>query len=259
MGAEPILRVHPASGAAPRGMALSDAELIALYSPADRAIPRVRANFISSIDGSATSGGLSGELGGPADKRVFDIIRQVADVVLVAAGTVRSEGYGPMRVGLDAAAWRLANGLPEHPAFAIVTASLDLDPSSPIFTDAPVRPIIVTTASASPERRARLEPVADVVVCSAENDKRVDARRLIDALVARGLTQIHCEGGPSLLGTLIDADVLDELCLTVSPNLEGGAGPRITHGDAAIGLRAMTLEHLLLAGSMMFTRWSRPL
>lgn len=263
MGDERIFQMHPArdateGGAAERSAAeMSDADLIALYSPADRSVARVRTNFISSLDGSATSGGLSGELGGPADKRVFDIIRQVADVVLVAAGTVRSEGYGPMRVGDDAAAWRIANGLPQHPAFAIVTASLDLDPRSPIFTNAPSRPIVVTTASASPERRALLEPVADVVVCSAEDVDSVDARRLVDALVARGLTQIHCEGGPSLLGTLIVADALDELCLTVSPMLEGGTGPRISHSETAIDLRPMILEHLLLAGSMMFTRWTR--
>ncbi|MEF2979133.1 pyrimidine reductase family protein [Subtercola sp. YIM 133946] len=247
-------------GAARTPGALTDTDLLALYAPAERSVPSVRANFISSIDGSATAGGLSGGglssgLGAPADKRVFDLQRQLCDVVLVGAGTVRSEGYGAMLLGPDARSWRVANGLPEHPTFAIVSGRLDLDPASDVFAKAPVRPVVLTARSAGAAKRKELERVADVVDCG---ETRVDAEALIAALTARGLLRVHCEGGPSLLGSLVAADLLDELCLTVSPALEGGAGPRIvTAGGKAIALRPMGLDHVLLAGSMLLTKYSR--
>ena len=100
---------------------------------------------------------------------------------------------------------------------------------------------MLTSDSAPADRRAALEEVAEVVSCGATG---VEPSRLVDVLVARGLLQMHCEGGPSLLGSLIQADALDALALTVSPNLEGGQGTRITHpsGDAApLDLRALAL------------------
>ena len=249
--------IHQLFPAGVTAAALTDNELLALYAPdasATRSRPWVRANFISSVDGSATAAGLSGELGGPADKRVFDLLRQLSDVILVGAGTVRDEGYGAMILDEDAAAWRLAHGRAGQPAFAIVTGSLNLDPTSEVFAKAPVRPIVLTAESADPTRRAALEQVADVVDCGAET---VEPQRMIDALAERGLGRIHCEGGPSLFGSLLRADLIDALCLTVSPSLEGGTGPRISHAREMMDLRSMTLDHVLLSGSMMLTQYSR--
>ncbi|GAA0995420.1 pyrimidine reductase family protein [Subtercola frigoramans] len=234
--------------------ALTDAQLIALYAPADRSERLVRANFVSSIDGSATVEGLSGRLGGPADKRVFDVLRQLCDVVVVGAGTLRAEGYGAMRLEPGAALWRAQNGLPEHPAFAIVSRGLELDLESDVFTKAPRRPLILTIGSADAARRAALEHVADVVDCGQNS---VEPKLLVAELLGRGLTQIHCEGGPSLLGDLVANDELDELCLTLSPVLEGGEGPRITRISRPPVPRALTLDHVLIAGSMMLTKYSR--
>ena len=245
-----IRRLHP-SGSSDE---LSDEQLLEFYSPVDRSVPRLRANFISSIDGSSTAAGLSGGLGAPADKRVFDLLRQLCDVVIVGAGTVRDEGYTAMRVGPDAAAWRLANGLAEHPSFAIVSARLDLDPASVIFTDAPVRPIVITTASAPALEREALSRVAEVITCG---DESVDAVALVRALRGLGMSQLHCEGGPHLLGTLIAADALDELCLTMSPALEGGFGPRIASVGHPGEARGMTLDHVLAADSMLLLKYSR--
>lgn len=236
---------------------LSDDDLLDLYAAADRSVPRLRANFIASADGSATASGLSGALGGPADKRVFDLQRQLADVIVVAAGTVRSEGYGAMRLEPAAEAWREANGLAPQPAFAVVSGSLDLDPASDVFAKAPVRPIVLTSAGADPRRRAALEPVAEVISCG---EKSVEPARLVAELVGRGLTQLHCEGGPSLLGALIGADVLDALSLTLSPSLEGGQGSRITRrpSDAApLDLRALTLDHVLISDGMLLLHYGR--
>ena len=212
--------------------------------------PGVRLNFVTSIDGAATREGLSGGLGTPADKRSFELLRRVADVVVVGAGTVRAEGYGPMRVSGSSTRWRVAHSRGEHPVFAIVTASLDLDPASPIFTDAPVRPVVITTERAT--GRARFDEVADVVVAGS---MRVDAALAADALRARGLHRILCEGGPSLFGSFLAADAVDELCLTVSPTLEAGDAPRIAHGQSAA--REMGLAAVLRSGDTLLLRYAR--
>ncbi|SMH39676.1 Pyrimidine reductase, riboflavin biosynthesis [Rathayibacter oskolensis] len=239
--------VHPA----PRS-ALDDDALLALYS--EGAAERwLRVNFVSSIDGAVTRDGVSGALGGEADLRVFDLLRRLADVVLVAAGTVRTEGYGPMVLGDDAAAARAAAGLPPHPVFAVVSGSLDLDPRSRLFTEAPVRPIVVTTGASDRRRRAELAEVADVLVCGEE---ALDASRMRDALAERGLTRVHCEGGPGLLGTLLAADAVDELCLTLSPTLEAGAAGRIARGALPEG-RQQRLAHVLASGDTLLLRYLR--
>lgn len=238
---------------------LSDDDLVALYSPSDRGRPLLRVNFITSLDGSATFAGLSGELGGPADKQVFSILRRLSDVIVVGAGTVRAEGYGDIRLGKASVDWRTAAGLPTQPTLAIVSGRLDLDALSALFAKASVRPIVLTCSSADPERRARLAEVADVVDCGTTT---VEPALLVSALTDRGFRQLLCEGGPSLFGDLIRADVVDELCLTIAPALEGGEGPRISHGSASPDLRGMTLDHVLLGegslgDSMMVTKYSR--
>lgn len=215
---------------------------------------RIRVNFVATADGAASADGVSGSLGGDDDLRVFDLLRRVADVVLVAAGTVRDEGYGPMRLHDADVAWRRAHGKPDHPVFAIVTGSLSLDPASRVFTDAPVRPVVLTSSAAPDDRRAALSAVADVVSCGTDT---VDVALVRQALVARGLTAIHCEGGPSFLGALVAADQVDELCLSIDPSLEGGAAPRIVTGSSP-ALRKMRLAHVLLgAGDVLLTRYVR--
>lgn len=232
--------------------ALDDDELLALYSEGT-AERWLRVNFVSSVDGAVTREGGSGALGGEADLRVFDLLRRLADVVLVAAGTVRAEGYGPMRLDEEAAAARLAQGLPPHPVFALVSGSLDLDPGSRVFTEAPVRPIVVTTASSPRRRREELAGVADVLICGED---ALDASLMRDALAGRGLATIHCEGGPGLLGSLLAQDAVDELCLTISPSLEAGDAGRIARGDVAEA-RTQRLAHVLASGDTLLLRYLR--
>jgi len=119
--------------------------------------PGVRLNMIASVDGATTVAGVSGGLGGPADHDLFALLRSLADVVLVAAGTVRAEGYGPSRVPV-----------------AVVTRSCRLDWASPFFTAPVARPIVVTVAGAPPDALARADGVAEVVVAG---DRDVDLGR----------------------------------------------------------------------------------
>jgi riboflavin biosynthesis pyrimidine reductase len=235
-----------------RAGALDDLALAEHYS-ARIGSPWLRVNFVASVDGAATVEGKSGGLGGEADRRVFDVLRWLCDIVLVGAGTVRAEGYGPMRLDDAAVAARTARGLEPQPVFAIVSARLDLDPASTIFTGAPVKPIVVTCGSAPKKAMEALTEVADVIVAG---DKDVDFAAAMAVLIERGLTRIHCEGGPSLFASLLAADVVDELCLTVSPVLVAGGAGRIATGEVPRP-RDMALVGILRSDSMLLLRYLR--
>ncbi|UGT63425.1 pyrimidine reductase family protein [Nocardia asteroides] len=241
--------------------AIDDDELARLYAyPRQLDAPWLRANFVSSIDGAATSGGVSGGLGTPADRRVFGTLRELADVVLVGAGTVRAENYGgaatdpERRRALAALGYGGdADGVP--PPIAVVTASASLDPESRLCTDTDVPPIVLTTASAPSDRVAALIAAGAKVVEVGTN--AITPRGLADALAGLGLYRVLCEGGPHLVGELIDADLLDELCLTTAPMLVGGSGGRIalSPGESA---HPMVRRHVLLDDDgTVLTRWAR--
>jgi len=231
---------------------LDDEDLLRAYAfPRE---PWLRMNFISSIDGAATRDGLSGGLGDDADRRVFDLLRRPAHAVLVAAGTVRAEGYEAMRLDPASVAWRTERQLPPHPVFAIVTRSLDLDARSPLFADAPVRPIVYTVASAPEERRTVLDRVADVMTLG---DDTVDLASVVSDLAARGHRHVHSEGGPNLFGTALAQGVVDELCLTLAPTLDGGTARRIAASTEA-SPTPMRLVSALRAGDELLLRYRRP-
>lgn len=230
---------------------LDDEQLLTTYAFPD-AGAWLRMNFVTSADGAATRDGRSGGLGGAADRRVFDLLRYPADVVLVAAGTVRAEGYDAMRLDDRAAAWRTARGQDPQPVFAMVTRSLELDPSSAVFADAPVRPVVYTIGEAPAERRAALEPVADVVTAG---EAELDLRAVRADLVARGLRRIHSEGGPSFFGSAIATGVVDELCLTVAPSVEAGEAPRIASGPEAAPT-PLALASVLRGGDELLLRYA---
>jgi riboflavin-specific deaminase-like protein len=244
-----ISRSWPARAAA----VLDDDQLAECYAAADRSRPSVRVNFVSSIDGAATDHGLSAGLSGEADKRVFDILRRLCDVVLVGAGTLRAEGYGPMRLDRASVQWRRANGLPDQPVFAIVSGKLDLDAASTVFTEAPVRAIVVTVGTSPRAKKEALRRVAEVLVCG---EARLDAGLMLAELARRGLRQVLCEGGPHLFGTLLEADCVDELCLTISPLIEAGDAPRVAAG-ALREARRMALHHVLISDGTLLLRYRR--
>jgi riboflavin biosynthesis pyrimidine reductase len=228
-------------------------EVIPRYRVTDRAVPRLRVNFISSLDGAGTHNGLSGGLGNADDKLVFDLLRMLTDVIVVGAGTVRAEGYGGVRLPPEDAAWRVDHGLAAQPPLAIVSSGLLIEPEHPFFAKAAVRPFVVTDETSPADKRAALAEVADVLVCGRE---ALDPHLMLAELAARGYPQVLCEGGPHLFGSLIEADCVDELCLTLSPLLEGGQAGRISRGGATAS-RPVRLLQVLPAGDMLFLRYER--
>ncbi|HEY6496509.1 MAG TPA: pyrimidine reductase family protein [Trebonia sp.] len=201
----------------------------------------LRANFVSSADGAAYVDGRSGGLSSPDDMRVFGILRALTDVVLVGAGTARVEEYKPARRRPSLASLR--EGRPETATIALVTRTLGLNLTSPLFTEsAPdARTIVITCAASDAELRAEIAKVADVIVAG---DETVDLPAALDALAQRGLGRVLCEGGPHLLGDLAAAGLLDELCLSFSPTLAGPGAGRIIAGQPS-DPRRMRLAHVL--------------
>jgi riboflavin biosynthesis pyrimidine reductase len=224
--------------------AVTDTDLERIYGyPENLDRPWVQANFISSADGAATLDGKSEGLSHPADKRIFLIGRDLADVVLVGAGTARVERYRGVKTGKDRAERRARLGLAPVPPIAVVTASAAIDSSSPLLTDTLVPPIIITVSSAPPDRRDKLaEAGADILI---SGEYTVDLPRALTELSRRGLRRVDCEGGPRLFGDLIADDLVDQLCLTIAPLLAGAAPGRVAAGRPSLLPRKMDLASIL--------------
>jgi riboflavin biosynthesis pyrimidine reductase len=190
--------------------------------------------MIASIDGATAVSGVSGRLGGPADRQLFSVLRSRADAVLVGAGTVRAEQYGPSTLPI-----------------AVVSRSCHLDWRSPFFAEARRRPVVITVADAPAANRAAAETVAEVVIAGTDH---VDLPVALQALGQRGVRSVLAEGGPSLNDQLAAAGVLDELCLTLSPMLVGGDAKRILSGTGSTVPRQLAMCSLCEQDGFLFLR-----
>jgi riboflavin biosynthesis pyrimidine reductase len=225
-------------------------EAYALSPDATSDRPYVRCNMISTLDGAITVDGRSGVLGGPADRMVFRTLRALADVVLVGAGTARTEGYGPARLAPELRAWREGRGRSPVPPIAVVTRSGNLDWSSPFFTEAEVPPIVFTTSRVE----ATLRHHGDVAQVVVAGDDRVDPHLALGHLERAGLRSVLLEGGPGLNADVVHAGLLDELCLTLAPRLVAGPGPRVLAGPELPTPLELELVHLLEEDDFLFYR-----
>ncbi len=235
-----------------------ESRLPQLYAyPEDLTRCWVRSNFISSLDGGATSDGKSGGLAGPGDKALFGLMRELADVILVGAGTVRIENYGGAKMSAAARHARRDRGQSEVPPIAIVTQSGLLDRDMKVFTQTEVPPLVLTAAAAVTATRERLGPAAEVLTCSGEDTAAVDIAAVLAALAARGLLRVLTEGGPSLHSTLIETGVLDELCLSVAPLLVGGRARRIATGAGHVQTEMRRVHLLADDAGYLYARYVR--
>jgi riboflavin-specific deaminase-like protein len=203
--------------------------------------PWVLANMVASVDGRAAVHGRTSALSGAADRAVFKLLRTLADVVLVGAGTVRAERYGPVREG-------------HRPPVAVISRSLDLDWDSDLFRDVARPTEVLTCEAADPARLAVARKVAEVIM---SGDKQVDLARALAELGDRGHRVVLCEGGPHLLGQLVAADLVDELCFTLTPLLAGGVEPTLIVAPPFDPPRALRLTSVIEDDGALLLRYVR--
>lgn len=209
----------------------------------------VRANMISTVDGAAWGHDhLSGSINGPADLRVFEVLRALADVVLVGAGTVRAEEYTAVEVAGRVRGLRRAAGRDDTLWLTIVTRSGEVPPA--LAADPTV--LVATSARGSVRLEGLLDP-ARLIVCG---DDIVDLRAVVESLAGRGLGRVLTEGGPHMLANLLAAGLVDDLCVTTSPTTVGPGAGRIVAGASADAQPApLHLATLLRSDDVLMTRW----
>jgi riboflavin biosynthesis pyrimidine reductase len=204
-----------------------------LYAYPDIDRPWLRTNFVCTVDGGAyDASGVTASLGGDADDKVFQLLRRLADVVMVGAGTVRVEKYGASKTPLAIVSWEL--DIPDH----LVGPDL----------------IVITTTDAPADRVTSLRAAGVEVMAHGEIE--VDWDAVLSDFDARGWRHLLCEGGPTLHGDLVSRDLVDEVCLTVAPTLTSGDAPRIAHSRFAV-THGMKLGHAIPVGDVLLTRWVR--
>jgi riboflavin biosynthesis pyrimidine reductase len=223
---------------------------IDLRIPPDR--PYTIVNFISSADGRATLGGRSGPLGDEGDRAMFHGLREQVDAVLAGTGTLRTERYGRILGRAERRERRLARGLRAEPIACVVTRSGDVPTDIPLFAEPDARVVIFSPVAIDlSECRAQ---VGVVRLDPGELMLRTAIRRLRSDYDVRTLL---CEGGPTLFGSLLMEDVVDELFLTLAPKLAGGgAGPTITQGPELVQPRSLRLRWLLERADTLYLRYT---
>ncbi len=244
----------------PGGGPASATELVqasGLWERADAAPPRPRVllNMVSSADGLATRSGRSGGLSSPADRRLFHALRAAADAILVGAGTVRTERYGPVIRDEAVRAQRVQRGLAEEPLACIVSAGLAIPVDIPLLADPRARVVIVTPSE------GEIGPCAahvDYVRC--EEGGLLDLTAALRELASRfGVRLLLCEGGPHLGHSLLAAGLLDELYLSLAPQLLGSGGTggelRILAGEQLEPPVALDLLSAQESESHLFLRY----
>lgn len=218
--------------------------------------PWVAVNMVVSLDGATSVGGRSAGLSSRQDRAVFRALRGAADAVMVGAGTARTEGYGPVRLDDDARRSRVERGLAPVPRLVIVSRSLELDESAPVFVEAETQSptTVLAPVDAEPERLARLARVGEVITCGQGS---VDLLAGLAELRARGADFVLCEGGPQLNADLARIDCLDEVNLTVAPFLVGGPTPRIFGTVDLVDPVQFVLAHCVAEEGCAFLRYVR--
>jgi riboflavin biosynthesis pyrimidine reductase len=237
----------------PQTGALAISDLPAAYPWPDQA-RWLRAVMVTALDGATVgSDGRSRSISSGGDQQVFSAVRRFADVVLIGANTFRAERYRPMKAQPADASIRAGLGLAPAPVVAILSGSLDLPWEEPIFAESAIRPMVVTTEAADPERLSTAGRHADLLVLPGSD---LDLAALLDRFEQRGLRRMVCEGGARLLSTIARLDLLDEVDLSIAPLM--ACGGQVTTGSPVVLPPRFELAQVVAdADGFLFTRYVR--
>jgi riboflavin biosynthesis pyrimidine reductase len=198
--------------------------------------PFVAMNFVATVDGRATIAGRSGPIGSDVDTAMLVGLRKRFEAVMIGAGTMRAERYGD---------------IPGERLMVIVSGSLDLPWDAPLFTEEDAR-VVVFTSSGAPE-----PPETAALVSVVRHGDEVDIGQALRQLrEEHGVKTLLSEGGPRLYAEMQALGLVDDLFLTVSPKLSGGAAPRIIEGELP-EVMELELVWLLEEHGELFARYRR--
>jgi riboflavin biosynthesis pyrimidine reductase len=216
-------------------------------APADR--PYVIANFVSTVDGRATFQGGSGHLGDEGDLEVFRALRREVDAVLAGTGTLRAERYGRILKLPESREGRRRRGLAPEPLATTLTRSGNVPLDIPLFAEPEAKVVLFSGREIDVSRAA-----AQVEVVVLHPPELASA--LVYLRTHHQVRLLLCEGGPAMLAALVRARLLDELFLTLAPELTGGgSGPALTTGPELPELRGMELASVLERAGSLFLRY----
>jgi riboflavin biosynthesis pyrimidine reductase len=217
--------------------------------------PHVIGSLISSVNGRATLDGRTAALapsGGGADRAIFRGLRGVCDAIMVGTGTLRDERYGRPGRRRKLREFRAARGLAEEPKVIVVSRSLDLPVDIPLFQDPATEVLLFTWSDAAvPSPGAQITVVRmDPIDTSLEAVLRA-------AHDLHGIRSVVCEGGPTLYGSLLTEDLVDELFLTIAPIHAGGDELPLTRPGHDAQPCPMKLAGVLSRDDYLFLRYRR--
>ena len=239
------------------------AELLAEVRPRERAPedrPFVFVNMVSTIDGRAQVSGRTRDLGEEADLEMLLELRAIADAVLIGTGTLRAEGYARLVGSAERRARREAAGLAGDPAAVLLSRSLELPWDAGLFAD-PDQPVLIYTGADAPAEGAggvRAGGVPDTTApVEVVRLERAEPAAMLADLRARGIAALLTEGGPTLNSALLGAGLVDELFLTIAPQITGEADAiRIVEGDGLAAPVRCRPVWVLRARGELFLRYA---
>jgi len=221
--------------------------------------PFVYSNFITSLDGRISLGDpdnathtVPAATTNPHDWRLYQELAGQAELLLTSGRYLRQSHIGEAQDQLpvgsqhefdDIRDWRLAQGLPEQPDVAILSSSLDI----PLAALEPYRHrrILVITGDSADQARIDLLQKSEIEVLRAGAGRRVDGELMIPQLGRLGYRSIYAIAGPAVFHTLLEANVLNRLYLTIAQQLLGGEGfDTLTRGSLLMPARSMSLVSL---------------
>jgi riboflavin biosynthesis pyrimidine reductase len=218
--------------------------------------PHVLSNMVSTVDGRASIEGRSGPIAGPADRQLFHALRSPVDAVMAGAGTMRVERYGRIIREESRRRLRLERGLSAEPLACIVSGSLALPPDLPLLAEPAAHVVVLTSSEAElPASVARVDYIRTT------SGGELDLPGALSELRRRFAVEVLlCEGGPHLNGELLRAGLVDEMFISLSPELAGGDPPddgtlRIVAGEEFEKPLGLELAGVLEHDSHLFLRY----
>ena len=217
--------------------------------------PYVVVNMVATADGHGALSGRTRELSSQADRQLFHALREQVDAVMAGTSTLAIERYGPLVREQDRRERRVARGLSASPLAVTASRSLELPVTVPLFED-PESKVVVLAGKDGEAPETGAELIVERV--PGPDERTLDLLAGFELLRGRhGVRTLLLEGGPTLLGAMLDAGLVDELFLSLAPLLIGGGPePAIVEGPPLPEPVRLHLLSLLADEDYLFARYA---